>query len=686
MKKLISVLLIVVLISCSKDPVIYTLTATANPSEGGTVSPSSQQYDSGDVAAITATPSSEYVFQSWSGSASGTSPSTTVTMNSDKAVVANFVKKKYALTLNVEGEGSVTEKVIKAGVATDYNSGTIVELTAVPDDGWLFVEWTGDLTGSENPIQITMDKAKTVNIKFEKIIFSSTYTSSRLPFFLNSFKNIEFKKNDELNKVDSPLMVNDNFFYDIEDFKGSNQWINETNYIVKDFNNDGYADAFFSFMSSEDENELPFKLFLFNENNYEFEDKSSLIQNNIGQTFNRKTVSADLNKDGFMDFILVSHPELPEKELSFFDLVISNGDGTWIQKRLSSPNRFNNEGYYHGVAVSDVDNDDDFDIVIAQWHNDDGMLTYMNDGSGNFSIKKSILVENSSNFKWEKNSYTNELLHLNDDDCIDLVYWVDDFSYVKFGNCDGTFGPLTIDLGLNFSWDFKTVDLDSDNIKELIVYNNQTPPVLNIFNIVSNGGSTFFEDRLKIDFTSNTHYFDIKEIDNNKRYVITQSQLFNGTDDNNYLDGNISGYYPQEKVFILDSNYNFNSVSFPITTPIEKIEYDNDLESLTWRVTLLPDNPNPYMNPLTMDNLRGNIIKWHVYYSSKNFADVKDSSVSKLTLDASEIENQNLGNNLHVYKFPFTPNLNDQTYVRVSYELDNGIINSLSYCVKLERK
>ena len=32
--------------------------------------------------------------------------------------------------------------------------------------------------------------------------------------------------------------------------------INETNYIVKDFNNDGYTDAFFSFMSSEEEDEL----------------------------------------------------------------------------------------------------------------------------------------------------------------------------------------------------------------------------------------------------------------------------------------------------------------------------------------------------------------------------------------------------------------------------------------------
>ena len=68
MKKLFSFLFVFILVACSKDPVIYTLTATANPSEGGSVSPSSQQYDSGDVATITATPSSEYVFQSWSGS------------------------------------------------------------------------------------------------------------------------------------------------------------------------------------------------------------------------------------------------------------------------------------------------------------------------------------------------------------------------------------------------------------------------------------------------------------------------------------------------------------------------------------------------------------------------------------------------------------------------------------------
>ena len=415
---------LIILFSCSKDveePVLFTLTVTANPTEGGTVSPTNGQYESGDVATVTATPNPEYVFEKWTGGVIGTSSSVSVTMNGNKSVVANFIKKQYPLTIKIEGEGTVTETVIKQGLATDYNSGTIVELTAVPKDGWEFEEWSGDLTGSENPKQVTIDKAKTVNVKFKKITFSSTYVSSRLPFLLNTFSNVESKKNTELNKVDSPLMVNDNFFYDIQDFQGTNQWVNETNYIVNDFNNDGYIDAFFSFMSSEDEEKLPFKLYLFNGNTYEFEDKSNLIQNNIGQSFNRKTVSADLNGDDFMDFILVSHPELPEKELSFFDLVISNGDGTWSQKRLSSPNRFNDEGYYHGVAISDLDNDDDFDIVIAQWHNEDGMLSYINDGSGNFSVKKAILTENPSNFRWEKNSYTNELLYINDDNCVDLV-------------------------------------------------------------------------------------------------------------------------------------------------------------------------------------------------------------------------------------------------------------------------
>ena len=174
MKKIFLLLFSISLInSCSSGseeppppPIKYTLTTVANPTEGGTITPTTGQHNEDVNVSITATPAGEYLFSSWTG-ATGTTATASIVMNSNKTVTANFVKKKYALTTTVEGEGTVTEKVIKAGAATDYNSGTVVELTATPSTGWGFKEWQGDITGTDNPIQITIDKAKTVKAVFE---------------------------------------------------------------------------------------------------------------------------------------------------------------------------------------------------------------------------------------------------------------------------------------------------------------------------------------------------------------------------------------------------------------------------------------------------------------------------------------------------------------------------------------
>jgi len=169
MKKLILLLLFIPLVfSCSKETIKYNLTTSVNPIEGGDINPNEGIADEGTQISIVASPAAEYLFDKWSGAASGSSPSISIIMDSDKSVTANFIKKKYALTTTVEGEGIVTEKVIKAGAATDYNSGTIVELTAIPSDEWEFKEWKGDVTSSENPTQITIDKAKSVTAVFLK--------------------------------------------------------------------------------------------------------------------------------------------------------------------------------------------------------------------------------------------------------------------------------------------------------------------------------------------------------------------------------------------------------------------------------------------------------------------------------------------------------------------------------------
>jgi len=68
----------------------YTLSVSVNPSGAGWVSPSSGQYEYGDQVTLTASPASGYTFDHWSGSASGTSSITTITMYYDRSVVANF--------------------------------------------------------------------------------------------------------------------------------------------------------------------------------------------------------------------------------------------------------------------------------------------------------------------------------------------------------------------------------------------------------------------------------------------------------------------------------------------------------------------------------------------------------------------------------------------------------------------
>lgn len=53
--------------------------------------------------------------------------------------------------------------------SANYPPGTVVILTATPDPGSYFVEWSGDCTGKQPTCTLVMDKDKTVNAKFNKL-------------------------------------------------------------------------------------------------------------------------------------------------------------------------------------------------------------------------------------------------------------------------------------------------------------------------------------------------------------------------------------------------------------------------------------------------------------------------------------------------------------------------------------
>ena len=69
----------------------YTLSSSSSPSVGGTVSPASGTYDEGDNVTLIATPAQYWRFDGWSGDVSGSSDHLTVTMDSNKSVVAAFI-------------------------------------------------------------------------------------------------------------------------------------------------------------------------------------------------------------------------------------------------------------------------------------------------------------------------------------------------------------------------------------------------------------------------------------------------------------------------------------------------------------------------------------------------------------------------------------------------------------------
>jgi len=151
----------------SSASTMYQLVVSADPVEAGTVTPESDEYEDGETVELTAGSNDDWVFVEWEGDDAGSDNPVSITMDSDKEITALFTKRDYPLTVNIEGEGAVSESVVQ-DKTTEYEAGTTVELTANAADGWRFVEWQGDLEGDERTETITVDGAKEVTAVFER--------------------------------------------------------------------------------------------------------------------------------------------------------------------------------------------------------------------------------------------------------------------------------------------------------------------------------------------------------------------------------------------------------------------------------------------------------------------------------------------------------------------------------------
>jgi uncharacterized repeat protein (TIGR02543 family) len=87
------------------------------------------------------------------------------TLNDRRAAVFYTRQFRFSLTVDINGQGTV----VRAPQQANYYYDMSVQLTAVPEEGWTFSGWSGDLTGSTNPAAIIMNGNKSVTANFREL-------------------------------------------------------------------------------------------------------------------------------------------------------------------------------------------------------------------------------------------------------------------------------------------------------------------------------------------------------------------------------------------------------------------------------------------------------------------------------------------------------------------------------------
>jgi hypothetical protein len=137
--------------------------------EGGTSNPApgKYNYERGTQVQVEAIPDDCNKFSHWTGDVpQGTEHDNpiTLTIDSDKSITANFI---ITYQLNISAvKGGTTEPAPGTHI---YDSGTEVTVTAIPDENYEFNGWSGDISGTENPIIIAIDQDKWITPSFSSL-------------------------------------------------------------------------------------------------------------------------------------------------------------------------------------------------------------------------------------------------------------------------------------------------------------------------------------------------------------------------------------------------------------------------------------------------------------------------------------------------------------------------------------
>jgi hypothetical protein len=149
----------------------FTLSVSSVGPGSVTLDPAGGIYAEGTSVTVTATPDPDSAFLGFSGDLSSTAHSETIVVSADTSATATFATL-YDVTTSVTGAGSLTLDP----PGGSYPAGTLVSVSATPDEGAAFDGFGGDLSGTTTPELLTVDGDKAASASFSPMTYALSIT------------------------------------------------------------------------------------------------------------------------------------------------------------------------------------------------------------------------------------------------------------------------------------------------------------------------------------------------------------------------------------------------------------------------------------------------------------------------------------------------------------------------------
>ena len=159
----------------------YTITVSANPTEGGTVT-GGGTYQQGQSCTVTATANAGYTFTNWTenGNVVSSNASYTFTVNANRNLVANFEQQIPSYNIRVSANPILAGTVTGGGT---YQQGQSCTVTATANNNYTFTNWTenGNVVSSNASYTFTVNANRALVANFQALPQNYTISVSADP-------------------------------------------------------------------------------------------------------------------------------------------------------------------------------------------------------------------------------------------------------------------------------------------------------------------------------------------------------------------------------------------------------------------------------------------------------------------------------------------------------------------------